>query len=278
MTKKIGITFSSGFFGFFAHAGFLAAVRELGIKPVAYSGSSSGAILAAMAACKMTDERIREILFGLKKEDFWDPQPLSRLAIACLKLFRGYTGYLEGIKFLRLLRKAFPVQRIEQCSFPLAVVATNLTLMKEEVFTTGDIVSAIAASGAVPGLFKPVYINGCFFVDGGVINKAPVEALSKLTKVDRILVHFVDSGSFANTQNDFVRRRFSFWAIQRKSVDIGRYEAYKTQCRLVRSRGIEIVETKVQTPALGPSRLTGGPAAYRKAKKHALKTLSELDL
>ena len=55
-----GIVFSSGFFGFFAHAGFLSAIRELGIKPAGVSGSSSGAILAAMAATEMTDDAIRE--------------------------------------------------------------------------------------------------------------------------------------------------------------------------------------------------------------------------
>jgi len=41
---RLGVAFSSGFFGFFAHAGFLAALRELEITPSAYSGASSGAI------------------------------------------------------------------------------------------------------------------------------------------------------------------------------------------------------------------------------------------
>jgi predicted acylesterase/phospholipase RssA len=32
--KRVGLVFSSGFFGFFAHAGCLKAIKELGIKPV----------------------------------------------------------------------------------------------------------------------------------------------------------------------------------------------------------------------------------------------------
>jgi predicted acylesterase/phospholipase RssA len=55
------VVFSSGFFGFFAHAGFLAALRELDINPVGYSGSSSGAILAAMAASGMTEAYINQL-------------------------------------------------------------------------------------------------------------------------------------------------------------------------------------------------------------------------
>ena len=41
---KIGVVFSSGFFGFFAHAGFLAGLRDFGMAPSGYSGASSGAI------------------------------------------------------------------------------------------------------------------------------------------------------------------------------------------------------------------------------------------
>ena len=91
----IGVAFSSGFFGFFAHAGFLAAVRRLGIAPIAYAGASSGAIVAAMAASGMTDAAIRETLFRVRKSDFWDPDPWHRIAGSALRLFRGYTGYLR---------------------------------------------------------------------------------------------------------------------------------------------------------------------------------------
>ena len=54
-SPRLGIAFSSGFFGFFAHAGFLAGIRESGITPSAYTGASSGAIVAAMAASGMDD-------------------------------------------------------------------------------------------------------------------------------------------------------------------------------------------------------------------------------
>ena len=69
---RIGVVFSSGFFGFFAHAGFLASIRDLGLSPIGYGGASSGAIIAAMAASGMGAQDIRTILFGIKKDDFWD--------------------------------------------------------------------------------------------------------------------------------------------------------------------------------------------------------------
>jgi len=91
-SSKIGVVFSSGFFGFFAHAGFLSALRELKINPVGYAGSSSGAIVAAMAASGMSDDAIRELLLSVKKTDFWDPDEWHVILKKALGLFRGYTG------------------------------------------------------------------------------------------------------------------------------------------------------------------------------------------
>lgn len=93
---RTGVVFSSGFFGFFAHAGVLSALRERGIHPAGFSGSSSGAIVAAMAACDMPDDAIQRILFDLRKADFWDPDPPGTLLRYALRAFRGYTGYLKG--------------------------------------------------------------------------------------------------------------------------------------------------------------------------------------
>ena len=201
-----GVVFSSGFFGFFAHAGFLSAIRELGIKPAGVSGSSSGAILAAMAATEMTDVAIREILFDLKKTDFWDPDPLPLILKTVLKGFRGYRGYLRGEAFARLLKK-LPADRIEDCSIPLMIAATNLTLQKEEIFTRGNLARAIQASGAVPMLFKPVEIDGSLFVDGGVVNKAPVLAICEGIKPERVIVHFIASDNLGDTTNPFLRKK-----------------------------------------------------------------------
>ncbi len=146
---RAAVVFSSGFFGFFAHAGVLSALRTLSIDPIGYAGTSSGAIVAAMAASGMDDESIRALLFNLKKEDFWDPNPFASLIRDGLRGFKGTGGYLRGEGFARLL-SSLPVKRIEDCPKPLAISATNLTERKETVFTRGDLAKAVQASGAVP--------------------------------------------------------------------------------------------------------------------------------
>ena len=274
--RKIGIVFSSGFFGFFAHGGFLAGVRELGLRPVAFSGASSGSILAAMAACGMSDEQIREALFSLKKEDFWDPDPWYKVLAASLRFLKGYTGYLRGGRFQRLLEKRLPVRSFEQCPLPLAVVATNISLMREEVFTKGDLIKAIAASGAVPGLFKPVQYQGWFLVDGGVSNKAPIKAVMDLTPLDTIIVHFVASGTLSAEDNNPLNRKFTPFQIHRCAFDIGRYECYRRQCQMARDRGVKILEINSESPAVGPGTLHRGPLAYKRARDATLSILPDL--
>ena len=269
---RLGVAFSSGFFGFFAHAGFLAAIREAEIRPSAYAGASSGAIVAAMAASEMNDGDIKEMLFDLKKADFWDPDRWHVVLLNAIRLFRGYTGYLKGDGFARLLRK-LPVRRFEECNTPLAISATNLSQRKQTVFTDGDLIKAIQASGSVPVLFKPVEINGSLYLDGGITGKAPVEALANLCDLDRIIVHFIASNNVEEGRHRFLRKRFSPGHIQHLAINIARQEAYQKELKMVRKRGIEVIEIRTESPALSPYSLDRGPEAYNVAKASALKLL-----
>jgi len=273
--QRIGIAFSSGFFGFFAHAGFLAAIRESGIKPVAYAGASSGAIVAAMAASGMSNSAIREMLFSLKKRDFWDPDPWHVVLLYAVRFFRGYSGYLRGDGFSTLLDR-LPVRMFEECNTPLAISATDLTRKKETVFTEGNLIKAIQASGSVPILFKPAEINGGLYSDGGIVGKAPVEALANLCELDAILIHFIASDNLEQTAHAFMKKWFTPWHIQHLAVNIARQKAYQKEIEMVRSRGIDVIEMKTDTPSLGPNRLEKGPEAYDMARQAALKALSEI--
>jgi len=270
---RIGIAFSSGFFGFFAHAGFLAAVRESGIEPIAYAGASSGAIVAAMAASGMSAPAIKEMLLGLKKRDFWDPDPWPSVLSHALRLFRGYTGYLRGDGFARLLER-LPARTFEECDTPLAISATDLTHKREVIFTKGDLLQAIQASGSVPVLFKPTEISGALCCDGGITGKAPVEALADLCGLDRIVVHFIVSDNVKENEQAFLTKRFTPWHIQHLAVNIAREKAYQKEVELVKSRGVEVIEVRTNAPSVSPGRLERGPRAYEAARNAALNILS----
>jgi NTE family protein len=267
------IVFSSGFFGFFAHAGVLSAIRSLSIDPIGYAGTSSGAIVAAMAASNMDDKSIRARLFNLKREDFWDPNPLASLIREGVRGFKGTRGYLRGEGFARLL-SALPVKRIEACPKPLAISATNLTERKESVFTQGDMVKAVQASGAVPILFEPVNINGTLYLDGGIVNKAPVKKVVALWAPKTVIVHYIASHNLERTGNQFLEKRFTPFHIHHLATNIARHEAYLNQLEEVRAQGVQVIEIQTQTPPVGPSSLNTGPKAYDVALRTALDRLS----
>ncbi len=271
---KTGIVFSSGFFGFFAHAGFLAAIRELGIKPAACSGASSGAIIAAMAASEMDDKSILEMLLNIKKQDFWDPDPWYDLLKNAARLFKGYTGYLKGQGFARLLQD-LPIKRIEDCKIPLIIAATDLTLKKEKLFVEGDMIKVLQASGAVPMMFKPVKIGGSLYVDGGMVNKAPVDALAELGGFKKIIVHMVASGNIEEQRDSFLKKKMTPLHIHHLAVNIARSEAYARQVKKARIKGIQVVEINSAAPPLGPNKLSMGKTAYDTAKRNSLKILKK---
>ena len=275
---KTGVVFSSGFFGFFAHAGFLAAIRNKRIPLSGFSGTSSGSIVAAMAASGMDDAEIFSLLSSVKKNDFWDPDPLNILIKAAFKLFKGYTGYLHGKKFKHLISQ-IPCDTIEACNTPLVITTVNLTAQKNEDLISGNLSKAVQASGAIPMLFKPVEINGSLHVDGGYACKAPVEALfNRVPDLQQIIVHYIRSENLTKSSHGFLNKKLTPFHILSSVINISREDAYIRQLEQVRAKGIEVIEIVTAAPRISPSRMSEGPAAYKIAMAETTRILEEKKL
>jgi NTE family protein len=68
------LAMSSGFSGFFAHAGMLSALVEADLIPSRVVGSSAGALIGGCYSSGLSTPEIKELLAGLRREDFWDPR------------------------------------------------------------------------------------------------------------------------------------------------------------------------------------------------------------
>lgn len=158
------LALSSSFFGFFAHAGIVAALTAEGIVPAKVSGASAGALIAAAVASGFTTEQIQELLFNVKREDFWDP--------------RFGFGYLHGRKFSGLLEKNF-ARTFETTKIPLEVAVFNVLRLRTEFIGSGDLTSAVHASCAVPLMFHPVRREGRVLLDGGILLKSGLNPMEK---------------------------------------------------------------------------------------------------
>lgn len=162
-----------------AQVGMLLGLADRGVVPDLLVGTSAGAINASYLAAGPSAERIAalaDIWTGLRRTDVF-PSSMRLLSRAAA----GRADHLVDPEPLRrLLSRHLGDRGIEECRWPLAVVATEVTTGREVVLTSGGLVDAVMASAAIPGLFPPVDLHGHTLMDGGVVNHAPIATAEAL--------------------------------------------------------------------------------------------------
>ncbi len=180
---------SSGFFGFFAHAGVVHALEEAALRPALVGGASAGALVAGLWGAGLPAAAIRDRLFGLRRADFWDPDPLFGLGGA-----RG-PGLLRGDRFEALLADALDgvgVRAFADCKTPVRVVAFDVGARRTVTLWDGALVPAIRASCTVPLMFQPALVDARRLLDGGIADRAGIAAASDGA---RVLYHHLPTHS-----------------------------------------------------------------------------------
>jgi NTE family protein len=178
---------SSGFFGFYAHAGVIAAIEEAGLVPTLAGGSSAGALVTGLWAAGLPAARIRDRLMTLRRDEFWDLDPtlgLGRLLGGCATGL----GLLRGEAFSRLLDDSLAevgARRLGDCRVPLRVVAFDIDRRETCVLGDPDVPLSLAlrASCSFPGLFQPTRIESRRYLDGGIGDRAGIQAATPGTRV-----------------------------------------------------------------------------------------------
>jgi NTE family protein len=185
------LAMSSGFFGFFAHAGVLASLEDAGLLPNRVSGSSAGALVTGAWAAGVDSRAFARELFDLRREEFWDP------AIG--------VGLLRGSLFRARLDSLLPAHTFAECRVPASISVFDLFASKTRVIDHGPIAPAIQASCALPFLFHPVWIGRRPYIDGGVADRP---GLAGIPQGARILLHHLASrsGRRAPSQKEIPRR------------------------------------------------------------------------
>jgi NTE family protein len=126
-----------------------------------------GSILGAAYASGASLARIIATCRTLKFRDIGSWRP-SRLGLA------------SNHRLGDLIARVFDSQQFEDLRIPMAVVATDLNSGEPVVLTHGNLVDAIRASCAYPGLFEPVKIGTRCLADGGLVAPVPTRAARDL--------------------------------------------------------------------------------------------------
>ncbi len=172
------LAMSSGFFGFFAHTGMLAALEEAGLLPAGVAGSSAGALVAGLWAAGLDAPALDRELTGLRRDDFWDPSP--------------GLGLLRGRRFRARIDALLPVSEFASCRVPVAVSVFDVLSRSTRVLSQGALAPAIQASCTVPGLFHPAWHRGRPLLDGGILDRP---GLDGVPAGRRVLHHHLASRS-----------------------------------------------------------------------------------
>jgi NTE family protein len=166
---KLGLALGSGGARGLTHLGVINALLSAGVRIEFVSGASVGALIGAFFAAGKLDELIAFTAPLTRKE-----------SLKLADIMFPTSGLIEGKKIEQFLRDHLGTMKIEDLPVRFACVATNFYTGQEVIISRGDLVTAVRASISIPGVFKPVAVDGMLLVDGGVVNPVPVQVVRDL--------------------------------------------------------------------------------------------------
>ncbi len=179
----IGIALGAGGANGLAHILMLEALDEMDIQVSCIAGSSIGAIVGSLYAAGMTGKEIRGLVERFVVS--YQEKPLSRILegralewLDFVEIELGNGGLLSADGFLAFMSETLKKKSFDELDIPMHIVAADLWTREQIVLSAGDLVSAINASMAIPGVFEPVRRDGRVLIDGGTCNPVPYDLLT----------------------------------------------------------------------------------------------------
>jgi NTE family protein len=166
---RIGLALGSGVARGWAHIGVLRALAKAGIHPDIVVGTSIGAVVGG---CYVANELDTLETFA---------RSLTRRKILGLLDFNfAGSGLINGQRLCDALEVHLKKVDIETFTRRFVAVATEIGTGHEVWLSRGPMVDAMRASYAIPGIFKPVKLNGRWLFDGALVNPIPVSVARAL--------------------------------------------------------------------------------------------------
>lgn len=188
----LGLALGGGGARGLAHLGVLIALEEAGISPSAIAGTSMGAAMGATKAIGADLQKIRIVLSLLDLNDLLGVSDSTLREVqkiisrGLIEYVRGSTWRLESAtphdlaRLCELFRLLTADKTFADTTLPYAVVAADVETGERVILREGRLAEAITASTSVPGVFSPVVYQGRVLMDGGVVEKLPIEVVADM--------------------------------------------------------------------------------------------------
>ncbi len=190
---KIGLTLAGGGAKGLAHIGILKALDSAGLRIDMITGTSMGSVIGSLYAVGYSGKEIEKIARSIDWSSMFSNRPqveivnmnekkeFSNYALEVPfenRKAKLYSGFLEAeevwLKFGELFYPVHEVKDFSKFSIPFQCIATDAATGKAIVLKDGEIVKAVRASMAIPGIFSAITINNQKLIDGGVVRNFPV--------------------------------------------------------------------------------------------------------
>jgi NTE family protein len=175
-----------------AHIGVLKVFEEQGIPIHALAGTSMGGLIAAAYASGMSPSDLEDVAIKMA----------NLRELAALVDFRPpRRGLLAGEPVRKYLSRFVSEDlTFDELNLPVAMPAVDLKSGTEITLQSGNVLDAVMATSAFPGVFPPVEIDGYQLVDGSVLNNLPIE-LPRMLSAEVVIAVYV-TASFDNDPLD----------------------------------------------------------------------------
>ncbi len=197
---KIGLALSGGGARGLAHIGLLKVIDEIGLEVDYISGTSFGALIGGMYSLGYTGQEIEAIFLKFdfrsqisdsisRRDLFIEEKRWLDYGVVNFNIDEDLSlnipmSILSGNNMLQKLAKylnrGIYYQTFDDFPIPFRCNATNLTTGESVTFKQGNLIDVVRASMAFPTLLEPFEVNGDLFVDGGVKDNLPVQALTDM--------------------------------------------------------------------------------------------------
>lgn len=165
--RKIALVLSGGSARGIAHLGVVKVLKREGFQFDLVVGTSIGGLIGAAYCLDIPLEEVEGIALKTTAMDLLDIT-ISRM------------GLTEGNRLENIIRQVIKNKGFSDMKIPFAATAVNVETGQELCFTSGDLVKIIKASSSLPGIFKPVEVDGKVLIDGGMRQHMPVDIAKKL--------------------------------------------------------------------------------------------------
>jgi NTE family protein len=162
----VGLALGGGAARGIAHLGVILGLEELNVTVHKIAGVSSGALIGGLYAAGVSVSDMISKLYTLNWRSFASFHLSKRSMVSSVRV----QALVESM-----------IGRVTQsdCLIPFLVVVTNILRGEPTIFSSSNVQMGVLlrACVAFPGVYSPVSIDGQYYMDGGVFQNVPTEAV-----------------------------------------------------------------------------------------------------